>query len=211
MAGTSKMNSISGQSLLEILIAIGISAILVGSVVSTYVVSLSSNANARLQAVGGQLGQETFDNVKAVSEANWHTIYDLTKGSNYYLSLAGSTFGPVVGTESIPVDNVSYTRSFVVENIQRGTGGDIVTAGGTDDPSTQRVTVTVSWPSPKGGTNTAKMSGFMSRNKNVSLRLTDWENGPGSTGPFIGQASGFFSGTNVDYGTLPGVIKLLDF
>ncbi len=206
-----KTNLIKGQSLIEILIAIGISSLLVGSVVSTYVVSLSSNANARLQAVGGQLGQETFDNTKAVSEANWHSIYDTSKGSDYYLSLSGQTFGLVLGTEDIPIDNVSYTRSLVIENVQRGAGGDIVTVGGTDDPSTQKITVTVSWPSPRGGTAMTKMSGYVSRNKNVSLKLTNWESGPGVEGPFIGQSAGFSASTNVDYGTLPGVIKLLNF
>ena len=71
----SEHRSIGGQSLVEILIAVGISATLIGSVVSTYVVSLNSNANARLSAVATELAQETYDNVKAISEAEWNTIY----------------------------------------------------------------------------------------------------------------------------------------
>lgn len=200
----------SGQSLVEILIAVGISATLIGSVVSTYVVSLRSNANARLSSVGTQLAQEMFDNVKALAEANWNTIYAVTKGSAYHLSLAGDTFEIVSGTEIVEVDGASFTKSFVVNNVKRGDGGDIVEVGGNDDPSTQKVTATVSWLVAGETTNT-QISGYIARNRNVSLRLTNWTDGPDNYGPFIGQSSGFSNSSNVDYVTLPGVIKLLNF
>ncbi|MCK9187170.1 MAG: hypothetical protein PHS16_01985 [Candidatus Colwellbacteria bacterium] len=199
-----------GQSLVEILIAVGISATLVGSVVSTYVVSLRSNANARLSAIGTQLAQETYDNVKALAEANWVDIYSVTKGATYYLSLAGDTFDISSGTQVVEVDEVQYTRSFIVENVQRGIGGDIIEIGGSDDPSTQKITVTVTWPIA-GETDSTAITGYISRNRNASLRSTNWTEGPENEGPFIGQTSGFTSSDNVDYTTLPGVIKLLNF
>jgi Tfp pilus assembly protein PilV len=73
-----------GQSLMEVLIAIGIAATLIGSVVSTYVVSLRSNANARLSAIATQLAQETYDNKKALAEADWHSVYPVTKSADYH-------------------------------------------------------------------------------------------------------------------------------
>jgi len=199
-----------GQSLVEILIAVGISAALIGSVVSTYVVSLRSNANARLSAVGTQLAQETYDNVKALAEADWNTIHSLTKGATYHLSLIGDTFEVISGTQVSEVDEVPYTKSFVIENVQRGIGGDIIELGGNNDPSTQKVTVTVSWPIV-GEADDTKITGYISRNRNSSLRSTNWTDGPDMEGPFIGQTSGFTSSENVDYLTLPGVIKLLNF
>ncbi|MFA4999584.1 MAG: hypothetical protein WC519_02580 [Parcubacteria group bacterium] len=199
-----------GQSLVEILIAIGVSATLVGSVVSVYVVSLKSNANARLSAIGTQLAQETYDNVKALAEADWHTIYSITKGANYHLTLSGDSFSVNAGTEALTVDEVQYTRSFVVENVQRGIGGDIIETGGTDDPSTQKVTVAASWPIA-GDTAETRITGYISRNRNTSLRSTNWTDGPTNEGPFIGQTSGFDSSANIDYTTLPGVIKILNF
>ena len=199
-----------GQSLVEILIAVGISAALIGSVVSTYVVSLRSNANARLSAIGTQLAQETYDNVKALAESDWHTIYSVTKGANQHLVLADDTFSVVPGTEAFEVDGTLYTRSFVVENVQRGLSGDIVSSGGEDNPSTQKVTVTVSWPI-SGETDDTKITGYIARNRNASLRSTNWTDGPENEGPFIGQTSGFTASSNVDYMTLPGVIKLLNF
>lgn len=205
-----KINSIRGQSLVEILIAVGVSATLIGSVVSTYVVSLNSNANARLSAIGTELAQETFDNVKAISEAEWSTIYNVTKGSPYHLSLGAQTFTLAAGSENITVDDVVYTRSLVIDNTLRGGGGDIVSVGGVDDPSTQRVTVTVTWIGT-GSQRQTKMSGYVSRTKNISIRLTNWDSGPGNVGPFVSQTTGYSESDNVDYSTLPGVIKLLNF
>jgi type II secretory pathway pseudopilin PulG len=203
-------NGESGQSLVEILIAIGISAALVGSVVSTYVVSLRSNANARLSSVGTQLAQEVFDNVKAISEANWNTVYVITKGSAHHLIISSNTFEIIPGTEIVEVNEILFTKSFIIENVERGDGGDIVGSGGNNDPSTQKVTVTVSWPIA-GETADTRISGYISRNRNISLRSTNWTDGPDNVGPFVGQSSGFSSSSNVDYITLPGVIKLLNF
>jgi type II secretory pathway pseudopilin PulG len=206
----SELSSIKGQSLVEILIAVGVSATLIGSVVSTYVVSLNSNANARLSAVGTELAQENYDNVKAISEAEWNTIYNSTKGSPYYLSLGAETFSLVSGTENVQVDDVAYTRSFVIENVLRSAGGDIVSVGGIDDPSTQRITVTVSWIGT-GSARETKIAGYISRTRNISLRLTNWDTGPGNEGPFVSQTTSYSSSSNIDYITLPGVIKLLNF
>ncbi|MDD4931329.1 MAG: hypothetical protein PHG66_04280 [Candidatus Colwellbacteria bacterium] len=206
----SKLISIRGQSLVEILIAVGISATIIGGVVSTYVVSLNSNANARFSAIGTELAQETFDNVKAISEAEWKTVYDVTKGTAFHLSLGEDSFNLVSGEEAVTIDGVPYTRFFIIDNVGRTGGGDIVSVGGIDDPSTQRVTVTVSWLSA-GSQRQTKISGYISRTRNISLRLSNWDGGPGSTGPFIGQTTTFFSDNNVDYETLPGVIKLLNF
>ncbi|MFA5053478.1 MAG: hypothetical protein WC565_05440 [Parcubacteria group bacterium] len=215
-----------GQSLVEILIAVGISAALIGSVVSTYVISLRSNANARLSAIGTQFAQETYDNVKALAEADWHTVYSITKGANYHLSLLGDSFEIIAGTETIEVDETEYTRSFVVEDVARDGNGDIISENrtpnslaremialaevGKNDPSTQKVTVTVSWPI-SGDTANTKITGYISRNRNISLRSTNWNEGPGNEGPFIGQTSGFNASVNIDYTTLPGVIKILNF
>lgn len=199
-----------GQSLVEILIAVGISAALIGSVVSTYVVSLRSNANARLSAIGTQLAQETYDNVKALGEADWHTVYSVTKGANQHLVFSEDTFSITPGTEALEVDGTQYTRSFIVENAQRGLSGDIILTGGTDDPSTQKVTVTVSWPIA-GETDDTKITGYITRNRNTSLRSTNWTEGPENEGPFVGQTSGFTESSNIDYVTLPGVIKILNF
>ena len=204
-------NGIAGQSLVEILIAVGVSSLLIGSVVTTYIVSLRSNATARISAVATQLAQETFDNIKAISEANWNAIYSGTKNSDYYLALSDNVFVVTSGVQSVNVNTDVYTRSFRVQNIERNPSGEIVAAGlGVDDPSTQLVTVTVGW-TVAGSSGETKVGGYISRVKNASLRSSSWSEGATGEGPFIGQTSSFSSSTNVDWSSLPGVIKVLNF
>jgi len=199
-----------GQSIVEILIAIGIVAIIIGSVVTTYVASLRANANARLSAIGLQLAEETYDNLRALTEANWHTIYAMPKATHHHLTLVNNIFNVGLGTETIMAQGVQYTRSFTVENAQRDVNGNIVDTGGINDPSTQRIVVTTSWP-VAGETGTVKIEGFFARNRNISSRTTNWTDGPLQTGPFIGETSGFAVHDNIDFITIPGTIKLLNF
>lgn len=199
-----------GQSLVELMIAIGISAILVGGISTTYITSLKSNANARLSSVSAQLAQELYDNIKALSDSNWNSIYLLIKGSNYFLNLSGNTFAVSQGTDTVLIDGVSYTRYFIVNNVSRDGSGAIASSGGADDPSTQVVTAYVSWAS-SGTSGTTRVGGYIERNRNTSTRVSDWEGGSGQEGPFVGQTNSFSSGTNVDYTTLPGAIKILTF
>lgn len=202
-----------GQSIVEILIAIGMVAVILGSVVATYVVSLRANANARLSAVGVQLAGETYDNIRALAEADWHTITAVPRATNHHLTLAGGNFNVNSGVETIIVNDIQYTRSFIIENVHRDTGGNIVTPSGIEHPSTQRVVVTVSWPIV-GATGETSMAGFIARNRNVSLRATNWTDGPLQTEPFtpfVGETSVFASSENIDFTTLPGVIRILNF
>lgn len=207
-----RLVKIAGQSLVEILIAVGVSSLIIGSVVTTYIASLNSNANARINAVATQLAQETFDNVKAMSEADWNSIYLKTKNTNYYLQLNGTgSFDVITGTENIAAGGTNYTRAFTLQNVSRSLGGDIVASGmGPDDPSTQLVMVTVGW-TIGGKPGTTRVGGYISRVKNTSLKLTTWNGGSGSEGPFIGQTNTFSASTNVDWNTLPGTLKVLNF
>ncbi len=204
-----RLRKIAGQSLVEILVAVGISSLIIGSVVTTYIASLNSNANARINAVATQLAQETFDNIKALSEADWNNIYLKSKSTNYYLQVNGTgSFDILAGTETISAGGTNYTRAFTLQNVSRSLGGDI--GLGTDDPSTQLVMVTVGW-SLAGNPGATRVGGYIARTKNTSLKITNWEGGDGKEGPFIGQTNNFFSSTNVDWSTLPGTLKVLNF
>lgn len=202
---------IAGQSLVEILIAVGVSSLLIGSVVTTYIVSLKSNATARIAAVATQLAQESFDNVKALSEANWNAIYGVTKNSDYYLNLTGGAFVVTPGVQTVAVNTDTYTRSFRVVNVERNPSGEIVATGlGVDDPSTQLVTVIVGW-TVAGSPGSTQVGGYISRVKNSSFRSTNWSGGGFGEGPFVGQTTTFSASTNIDWSSLPGVIKVLNF
>lgn len=201
---------ISGQSLMEILIAIAFAALLLTGAVSTYIILIRSSANTRITSVGTQLAQETFDNIKFIGENNWHTIFNLIKDSNYYLSSSAGVFTIMPGKETIVINDITYTRSFIVRNVRRDDGGQIIiTSGGIDDPSTQLIDVTVSW-SIAGSEDHVSVMGYIMRTNNASLQSTDWHGGPGFIDPITGQSINFFNSSNIEH-TTPGIIRLMGF
>jgi len=195
-----------GQSLIEVLLAVAIGAILITAGVALIVPALQSNTQASKIQVASSLGKELLDNVRVWSEGNWNNVLLLATGTSntYYLNATSSPFtaSTVDSVQSLVVGTSTYTRSFYLSDVQRDSGGNVVTSGGNYDPSTKRVTVVYSWP---GGTvNT--MSTYVVRGKNAVVSQSDWSGGPGSSGPVTSTNNQFASSSNIDYQTSTGVI-----
>lgn len=103
----------------------------------------------------------------------------------YSGSEGGGASAPVLtiesGSESTTVNNITYTRFFSVENVNRDANGSIVIGGGTEDPSTQKVTVTVRWQI-NGGTRELKITEYLTRSRSEVLWFTDWSGEGGVEG-----------------------------
>ncbi len=96
-----------------------------------------------------------------------------------------------------------YTRYFSVENVNRDTNGNIASSGGTDDPSTQKITTTVTW---EGGRK-IQLFHYMLRKDAFLLWNNNWSGGSGVSGPVTSATSSFASSTNVVYNT-PSLITV---
>lgn len=158
-----------GQSLIEILVAVAIGGLIVGSAAVAVTVALRVNSQSKSVRTGSLLLQEMMDNTRSIAEGNWHTLYNLAKGSttSYYVdsSLVFST-----GTRTATVDGTVYTLHFSVENVQRSSLGGPIVASGTDDPSTQKITGYIAWPN--GSTLSAVE--YLTRHNNRVQTITDW-------------------------------------
>jgi hypothetical protein len=130
-----------GQLLLEILIAVGVAA----TVEST---------------IAENLAQEEFKAVGAIAFSKWQNLYNLTKASSshYFATSTTGDWATSTGDEVIILNGLSFTRYFTIANVCRDdvsraiittVGVPPCVAGNSDDPSTQKITVTVSW---SGGT-----------------------------------------------------------
>lgn len=130
-----------GQSLIELLIAIGLTAILLPALLTGIVSSREGKAQEaeRLEALG--LLREANEAVRNVREKGWSNI--ATNGS-YYPTISGSTWTLTSGTQTIG----NFTRSVTIESVQRNPAGAIVTAGGTVDPGTKKISTQVNWNNP---------------------------------------------------------------
>jgi len=171
----------NGQSLVEILVAISIGGLILGSAVIAITVTLRSNLQSKSVRTASFLLQEMMDNTRSISEGDWHKLYGATmptpphKGpeTRYH---ADASLNIASGAETVAVNGITYTRHFSIEKVERdpavGIGGPIVTDGGSglEDPSTQKVTGYVTWP---GGATLSALE-YLTRFSNRVDRITDW-------------------------------------
>jgi len=71
------------QSLLEALLSIALGTILIGGSVGLIVVSLKTFNTAKQHLQANSLMRQEAEIIQSLAKDNWHSIYDLTKGSNY--------------------------------------------------------------------------------------------------------------------------------
>lgn len=205
-------NKTAGQSLIELVIGVTLGALIIGGVSASVFVGMRSNLYARQELVAAQLAQRTINYVQSSSEANWNVVYKKNKGPNhpYYATPSGDGFAVLAGTNTAAVDQVTYTYFFWIENVARDGSGAIVSSGGTDDPSTQKISVQVRWES-LGSLRETVFHAYLMRTRNNSSRFTDWSLGPGQEGPVTSPNRGFSSSANTNHSSIPGVVRISGF
>lgn len=135
-------NSQKGQSIVEILIVMGIASIILPAVVGGIIASREGKAQEkqRIQAIG--LLQEAQEAIRNVREHGWDNI--ATNGT-FHPEISGGTYWILAGNqETIGL----FTRKIDISNVFRDTNGTIVASGGILDPSTKKIYISVSWQLP---------------------------------------------------------------
>lgn len=195
----------SGQSLIEITIAVAIIGVIITSAAGGLFMIIRSNEIVGKTQSASVLASALAENLISLSEGNWHAIYGVNKGSanKYYLATSTGQFAVTNGTEMITADSFLFVRYFYIENVERDGDGDI--GVGDDDPSTQKATVVVSYDI-SGSSRTIAESLYLTRWRNNVFRQMDWSGGDGQDGPLTMANSGFFSSANMDYSTTPGTL-----
>lgn len=171
-------NRKEGQSLIEILVAVSVAAIFIGGVSLVISSALRGTAESETAQIAAGLARDYLDPVKSIGESDWNAIYNLSgKGptSQFHLVFSGGVYTISSGSTSTILGGRTFTRHFSVENVGRDGGGNIVQSGGTDDPSTQKITANVTW---EGGRSLSVVD-YILRTQNLAFLQTDWSGGPG--------------------------------
>lgn len=196
-----------GQSLIEILIAVAIGALMITAAAAIITPVLRINTQSGRMQVSATLAKELVENVRVWAEGDWHNVFNLATSSvnHYYLLAASSPFASSSGDESISVSTTTYTRYFYVDDVSRDAGGKIVSGVGTNDPSIKKITVIYGW---SGGT-TSSLAIYLTRNANKIFSQTDWSGGSGVNGPVTSTVTTYASSTSLVTGTsTPGSLLL---
>jgi hypothetical protein len=193
----------SGQILVELLLAISLAAIIFGISGQLLDVTLSSNRLNKERLAASNLMAEGVEAVIAISSEKWQNIYNLTKSSPYHLDNSLGSWVLVSGAENIILNNITFSRSIVVEDVNRDSSRNI-NSSGSNDPSTQKVTVTVLW-----NNDSISTSRYFTRSWNNTSVQTDWSGGSGQAGPVTAFNNRYDTDdTNLDTTGTAGSIKL---
>ena len=184
-----------GQSLVELLVAVSIGTILIGGSVALMGVSIKSYGSVRKHLQANVLIRQNTEVIQSLTRSDWHSIYDLTKASDYKISLSGSTWIISAGQETDTVNDIPYKRYFQVYNVNRDGSGNIADTGD-DDPSTQKTTVILEYDN--NYISSSSISFYLTRSKNNKVfHQTDWSGGEGITGPTPNPSDKYDTSTNV--------------
>ncbi len=125
---------------------------------------------ARLQAAA--LLQETIEAVRIVRERSW---VDFAVDGVFHpvIDDANGTWILAAGSENVG----SFTRQLTIEPVQRNQLGEIVDSGGTEDPSSKKITIEVSWSQPLISrlTSTTYVTRYLDNLSFTHSTLTDFE------------------------------------
>jgi type II secretory pathway pseudopilin PulG len=131
----------SGQTLVEMLVAIGLAAIMLPALATAIIASREGRAQDAERLQASALLRQATEAVRSVREKGWTAF---AVNGTYHPTLSVNAWVLTAGSETIG----SFTRKVVVADVQRNSLGVIVTSGGTVDGSTKKVTVEVSWTDP---------------------------------------------------------------
>ena len=138
-----------GQSLIEILNALGLASILLPALLTGLVASREGKAQEGQRLAATALLRQAEEAVRSVRENSWASI--TSTGSPFRPNDNGSSWGLLSGSEIIQ----GFTRQIAIADVNRDSNCNITASGGTLDPNTKKITTAVSWTGPPSGNVTS--------------------------------------------------------
>jgi type II secretory pathway pseudopilin PulG len=158
-----KMKHKNGFLILEILLVMGLLAIILPALLTGLYTARSGKAQQDQRVKAVSVLKEAQEAVKNVRNQDWATFavngtfHPLVNSGNWTLVSGATTVG-------------DFTESVVVSDTNRDTNGNIVTSGGTVDPSTKKVVITVTWAVPYSSSMSSIL--YLTRHSNVGYEET---------------------------------------
>lgn len=175
-----------GQSLIELLIVIGLTAIILPALLTGIISSREGKVqqNQRLQAIA--LLNETIEAVRSVRERGWSYINSISIGIPYHTEVSSPTWSLVTGEYTDPA---GFKTTVIINNVNRGVCpgvecGKIVAVGGVLDPSSRKLVVTISWLLPyiSSVTETLYITRYLDNDAHIDTTTQDFTDGAIHTG-----------------------------
>ena len=138
-----------GQSLVEAIVAIGISVVIITGLVVLAVGAVRTATLSRNRAIAVQYAQEGIEALRSIRDRDFAVLGSLASNTNYQLVPPGSQWNVAPGTRNITVSGVVFQQKFVKSTAAPASA------------SKPRFTVTVSW-TDSAGSHTADLVTYLS-------------------------------------------------
>ncbi|HWY79801.1 MAG TPA: hypothetical protein VNW29_05595 [Candidatus Sulfotelmatobacter sp.] len=178
-----------GQLLVELILAIGISAIILPALLTGLYASRQSRPQQQQRVQAVALMQQVVTAVENIKNSNWSLF---AVDGTYHAAISNNKWIFVTNAQTVN----GFTQQVIVSDIYRSTTGAIVTSGGTLDPSTKQVTITISWSQPTYSSLTTTL--YLSRTTDLTYTQTTVSDF--SAGILTGTAVTNISGGEVELG-----------
>lgn len=187
-----------GASLIELLIAMAIFAILVPAVSQLAVGTYSSNRASYENDEAVFLNQQAIEAARSIKKQGWDNPFLATNcssgcgidngGGNWVWNGSNTTSG-------------KFTTTILVEDVERNGSDEIVESGGTDDEDTKKITATTTWDFLTGQNRSISYITYVTNF--VKSIGTDWSNASEETSENLsGGNNGIRVATNGNYAYL---------
>src|SRR3989344_9443253 len=124
MSTNTQLTNTVGETLIELLMIIGLTGIILPALFSGFVATRQGKAQQQQRQEATMMLKETAEAVRSVRENGWSTF---AVNGTYHPELSGNTWTLVSDPQTIN----GLTRQVVVSDVQRNINNAIVPAGGT--------------------------------------------------------------------------------
>src|ERR1700722_3636994 len=126
----------SGQMLVELIIAIGIAAIMLPALLTGLYASSQSKPQQQQRAQAVALLAQTESAMRSIKNSSWSSF---ANDGTYHTAIVNNQWTLAANAQTVN----GLTQQVVVSDVYRDTNDAIVSSGGTLDPSTKQVAVTI--------------------------------------------------------------------
>jgi len=174
-----------GQSLVEIILAMGLAAIILPALLTGLVSSRQGKAQQAQRTQAVYLLNETADAIRSIREKGWASF---AVNGVFHPVISGSSWTLAPG--STVADGL--TQQVVIGNVNRDTSGAIVADGGLPDPSSKKIDIAISWGLPYMSTvsTTLFITRYLDNNSFIQTTVADFNAGINSGTTVTNTAGG---------------------
>lgn len=136
------MKELKGQMLVELVMAIGIAAIILPALLTGLVASRQGRPQQQQNIQATELFKETANAVREIRDTDWNAF---AVNGVYHPIIVNNAWTLATGSATVN----GLNQQIVIADVYRNSSGNIVTSGGTLDPSTKQVVISISWSQPQ--------------------------------------------------------------